>query len=322
MDFLQRTIEKVKQNKVTIVLPESSDDRILSASQKILEKGICNLILIGNKDDILSRGFKLNGVTFIDPKTYDISPFVTSLMEIRKSKGLTEQQAKELLTTNSLYLGCMLVKEGIAHGMVAGAINPTGDVMRASLQILKTAPGVKLVSAFFVMVIPGFENEFIFADCGLVQSPTAEELASIAESSAKSYSTLFGKEALIAMLSHSTLGSAKHSMVTKVAEATKIIKKQNPNLKVDGELQLDTAIVPSVANLKAKDSPIAGKANVLIFPDVDSGNIGYKLVQRFAKSEAYGPIIQGLGGNVNDLSRGCSVEDIVGVVAITALQCQ
>ena len=320
MDFLQKIKERAKAKKATIVLPEGNDERTLKAAQTILSEGICNLILIGKENELKSKGYDLSSAQFIDPESYDLSSLAGGLAEIRKSKGLTPEQAKELLKTNPLYLGCMLVKQGIAGGMVAGAVNSTGDVMRAGLQVLKTAPGTKLVSTFFVMIIPGYEQGFIFSDCGLVQSPTSEELAAIADSSAKSYKALLGDEPIIAMLSHSTLGSASHPDVDKVREGVRIAKEQYPHLKVDGELQLDAAIVPSVAALKAKDSDVAGNANVLIFPDIDAGNIGYKLVQRFAKSEAYGPITQGLGGPLNDLSRGCSAEDIVGVVAITAAQ--
>ncbi|MCL1995230.1 MAG: phosphate acetyltransferase [Defluviitaleaceae bacterium] len=318
MNFLQKIKEQAKTKKVTIVLPEGNDERTLKAAQEIIAEGICNIILVGKESD--AEGYKLPGVQFIDPATYDMTSLVEGLVEIRKSKGLTPEQAKELLETNPLYLGCMLVKKGIAQGMVAGAINSTGDVMRAGLQVLKTAPGTKLVSTFFVMIVPGYEQGFVFSDCALVQSPSAEELASIAGSSAKSYRSLLGDEPIVAMLSHSTRGSAAHPDVDKVREATRIAKEQYPDIKIDGELQLDAAIVPSVGASKAKGSDVAGKANVLVFPDIDAGNIGYKLTQRFAKAEAYGPIAQGLGAPLNDLSRGCSAEDIIGVVAITAVQ--
>ncbi len=237
---------------------------------------------------------------------------------------MTEDEAKKLLMENPLYLGVMLVKAGIADGMVAGAANATADVLRPSLQILKTAPGTKLVSAFFVIVVPdceyGENGVFIFADSGLVQNPNAEELAAIAQSSAKSFEVLVQAEPVVGMLSHSTKGSAKHPDVDKVVEATKIAKAESPDLKLDGEFQLDAAIVPSIGKSKAPRSDVAGKANVLVFPDLDSGNIGYKLAQRLAKAEAYGPITQGIAKPVNDLSRGCSADDIVGVVAITAVQ--
>lgn len=320
MDFLQKIKNDAKLKNVTIVLPEVEDDRTLQAAETILNEGIASLILLGNKEVLLSRGFKIEEATFIDISTYDISNLVDMLYEIRKNKGMTKEEAKTLLTTNSLYLGTLLVKTGIAEGMVAGAVNATSDVLRASLQIIKAAPSAKLVSSFFIMDILGYNSPFIFSDCGLVQDPTATQLASIATSSALSYTSLIGDEPLVAMLSHSTKGSASHPLVNKVYEAYEIAKKENPTLKIDGELQLDSAIVPSVATLKVGESDVAGRANVLIFPNLDAGNIGYKLVQRFAKAEAYGPIIQGLAKPVNDLSRGCTASDIVAVVAITALQ--
>lgn len=272
-----------------------------------------------------AAGFDLSKATFVDPANCaKEQEYVDRLVELRKSKGMTPEQAKELLLKDYLYFGVMMVKSGDADGMVAGACHATADVLRPSLQILKTAPNTKLVSAFFVMVVPnceyGANGTFIFSDAGLNQNPTSEELAAIAGSSAKSFDLLVGEEPIVAMLSHSTKGSAKHADVDKVVEATKIAKESYPTLKVDGEFQLDAAIVPSVGSSKAPGSEIAGKANVLIFPDLDAGNIGYKLVQRLAKAEAYGPITQGIAAPVNDLSRGCSADDIVGVIAITAVQ--
>ena len=247
-------------------------------------------------------------------------------MELRQKKGMTEEQAREILLTNYLYYGVMMVKMKDADGMVSGACHSTADTLRPCLQILKTKPGTKLVSAFFVMCVPdceyGENGVFVFADCGLNQNPAPEELAAIAESSAQSFRMLVGAEPKVAFLSHSSKGSAKHADVDKVVEAVKIAKEANPDLMLDGELQLDAAIVPSVGESKAPGSPVAGHANVLVFPDLDAGNIGYKLVQRLAKAEAYGPMTQGIAAPVNDLSRGCSAEDIVGVVAITAVQAQ
>ena len=237
---------------------------------------------------------------------------------------MTPEQAKEILTKDYLYFGVTMVKAGDADGMVAGACHATADVLRPSLQILKTAPGTKIVSAFFVMVVPdcefGANGTFVFSDAGLCQNPTAEELAVIAGSSAKSFELLVEEEPVVALLSHSTKGSAKHADVDKVVEATKLAKEAYPEVKLDGEFQLDAAIVPSVGQSKAPGSEVAGKANVLVFPDLDAGNIGYKLVQRLAKAEAYGPVTQGIAKPVNDLSRGCSADDIVGVIAITAVQ--
>jgi len=329
MNFLESMKAKAKADKKNIVLPESFDERTIKATDAILKEGIANVILIGNKDEILAKadGFDLSNATFIDPASYsEMDALVDSLVELRKSKGMTKEDATKLLKENSLYLGVMLVKAGIADGMVAGAAHSTADVLRPSLQIVKTAPNTKTVSSFFVMVVPdceyGHNGTLIFSDAALVQNPTSEELAAIAQSSAKSFEDIFKAEPAVAMLSHSTMGSAKHADIDKVVKATELIKAENPNLKVDGELQLDAAIVPSVAKSKAPNSNVAGAANVLIFPDLDAANIGYKLVQRFAKAEAYGPITQGLAKPINDLSRGCNAEDIIGVVAITAVQAQ
>jgi phosphate acetyltransferase len=327
LDFLTSVKLRAKADKKTIVLPETGDMRTLIAADAILKEGIANLILIGNKADIDTRAkdMNLSQATIIDPMTYDkTDELALKLYELRKSKGMTEEDAKKTLRSDALFLGVMLVKEGLADGMVAGAVNSTANVLRPSLQILKTAPDTKLVSAFFLMVVPncdyGADGVFIFADSGLNQNPNTEELAAIAVSSAKSFELLVGKEPVVGMLSHSTKGSAKHADVDKVIEATKIAKQLAPSLKLDGEFQLDAAIVPSVGASKAPGSDVAGKANVLIFPDLDAGNIGYKLTERLAKAQAFGPITQGIAKPVNDLSRGCSAEDIVGVVAITAVQ--
>lgn len=331
MGFIDEIKNKARQNKQTIVLPESEDKRTLQAAEVVLKEGLANVVLIGNPEkvskDAEALGVDVSGATVIDPNNSDkLQSYVDLLVELRKSKGMTPEKAKELLTTDYLYYGVTMVKSGDADGMVAGACHATADVLRPSLQILKTAPGTKLVSAFFLMVVPNCEygenGIFVFGDSGLNQNPTAEELAAIAVSSAKSFQSLVGKEPIVAMLSHSTKGSAKHADVDKVVEATRIAKENNPEIKIDGELQLDAAIVPSIGSSKAPGSDVAGKANVLIFPDLDAGNIGYKLAQRLAKAEAYGPLTQGIAKPVNDLSRGCSYEDIVGVVAITAVQAQ
>lgn len=329
MSFIDGIKERAKQSKKAIVLPESDDRRVLEAAHTILAEDVADIILIGSKDAIAkaAEGLDLSKAKIVDPDNTDkLQSYIDLLVECRKSKGMTPEQAKELLTKDYSYFGVTMVKAGDADGMVSGAAHSTADTLRPSLQILKTAPGTKLVSAFFLMVVPNCEfgenGVFVFADCGLNQNPNPEELASIAESSAKSFELLVGKEPRVAMLSHSTKGSAKHADVDKVVEATRILKENCPDLVVDGELQLDAAIVPSVGATKAKGSPVAGKANVLIFPDLDAGNIGYKLVQRLAKAEAYGPMTQGIARPVNDLSRGCSAEDIVGVIAITALQAQ
>lgn len=331
MSFIEDVKAKAKANLKTIVLPEAEDKRTLEAAEQIKKEGFAKLILLGNKEtiekDAKSYGFDLSGIELVDPKTApSLDDYVATLVELRKSKGMTEEEARKLLTESNTYFGVMMVKKGDADGLVSGACHSTADTLRPSLQILKTKPGTKLVSAFFVMVVPdckyGENGTFVFSDCGLNQNPTAEELAAIAESSAESFRFLIGKEPKVAMLSYSTLGSAKHDDVTKVQEATRIAKENNPNLLLEGELQLDAALVESVASLKAPNSKVAGHANTLIFPNLDAGNIGYKLVQRLAKAEAYGPMTQGIARPVNDLSRGCSAEDIVGVVAITAVQCQ
>ena len=327
MGFIDTIKARAKQNKKTIVLPESSDIRTIEAASKVLAEGLADLIIVGKEAEInkLAEGYDISGATIVDPETYDkLESYIDLVVELRKSKGMTPEQAKKLLTEDYLFFGVTMVKAGDADGMVAGACHATADVLRPSLQILKAAPGTKIVSAFFLMEVPnceyGANGTFVFADSGLCQNPSSEELAVIAGSSAKSFELLVGEEAKVAMLSHSTKGSAKHADVDKVVEATRIAKEAYPDVKLDGEFQLDAAIVPSVGASKAPGSEIAGQANVLVFPDLDAGNIGYKLVQRLAKAEAYGPITQGIAKPVNDLSRGCSADDIVGVVAITAVQ--
>ncbi|OOB78275.1 MAG: phosphotransacetylase [Epulopiscium sp. Nele67-Bin002] len=329
MSFLQTIKERAKSSIKTIVLPESYDIRTLEATQTVLKEGLANLILIGDESKIAqdAKDLDIADATVVNPATFDkIDEYANALYELRKSKGMTLEQAKELLIKDSLFLGVMMVKMGLADGMVAGAANATAAVLRPSLQILKTAPNTKIVSGFFLMVVPdceyGADGVFVFGDCGLNQSPNSEELAAIAQSSAKSFKQLTGKEPIIAMLSHSTHGSAKHAEVDKMVEATRLAKELEPNLKIEGELQADAAIVPAIGKFKAPDSKYAGEANVLVFPDLDAGNIAYKLVQRLAKAEAYGPLTQGIAKPVNDLSRGCSSDDIVGVIAVTAVQAQ
>ena len=331
MSFIEQMKAKARNNKKTIVLPESNDKRTLIAAAKVLEEGTANLILIGKesviKEDAAALGVKIDGVAIVDPETDPkFAHYAETLYELRKKKGMTPEKAEETLKSDWITYGVVMVKEGDADGLVAGACHATADTLRPALQIIKTAPGTELVSGFFIMDVPnceyGANGTFLFADCGLNQDPTSEELAAIANSSAYSFKALVGEEAKIAMLCHSTKGSAKHALVDKVVEATRIAKEKYPDILVDGELQLDAAIVPEVAASKAKGSPVAGQANVLIFPNLDAGNIGYKLVQRLAKAEAYGPMLQGIARPVNDLSRGCSADDIVGVVAITAVQCQ
>ena len=322
--FLDSMIQRARADKKTIVLPEGDDPRTLEAASKILADGVANLIILGNAAEIYASPYDIEGAQVIDEATYEgREDLAQALFEARKHKGMTIEEARAKLD-DVLYFGVMLVKTGKADGMVAGARHATGDVLRPSLQVLKTAPGVKLVSSFFIMVVPNCEygqnGTFAFSDCGLEVQPDAERLANIAVSSAASWKALIGTEPQVALLSHSSYGSAKNDDAAKVVEAVRIAKELAPNLALDGELQADAAIVPSVAAKKAPDSPVAGKANVLIFPDIDAGNIGYKLVQRLCNAEAYGPITQGIAAPVNDLSRGCVADDIYGVIAITAVQ--
>lgn len=324
--FIDLILDRAAAHKQTIVLPEGNDERTLAAAEIILTRNIADLIILGDEEAIAASPHNVEKATIINPETAaDHEEVASALYEFRKAKGMTEEQADEL-AKDVLYYGVMMVKRGLASGMVAGACHATGDVLRPCLQILKTAPGVKLVSSFFIMVVPdcnlGHEGTFLFSDCGLEVQPDAERLAHIAINSAQSFETLVGVQPRVAMLSHSSYGSAKNDDARKVVEATALAKELNPDLDLDGELQLDAAIIPEVGAAKAPTSNVAGKANVLIFPDIDAGNIGYKLVQRLAHAEAYGPITQGLAAPVNDLSRGCSAEDIVGVIAITAVQAQ
>lgn len=329
MAFIDTIKAKAKSDKKTIILPESMDRRTFEAAAQILAEDFANLIIIGTPEEVAenSKGLDISKATIIDPHTYEkTQEYIDLFVELRKAKGMTPEKAKETIFNDYCYYGCLMIKAGHADGLVSGACHSTANTLRPCLQIVKTKPGTKLVSAFFLMVVPdcemGEEGTFVFSDCGLNQNPTPEELAAIAGSSAESFRLLVGKEPKVAMLSHSTMGSAKHADVDKVVEATKLAKEAYPDLKLDGEMQLDAAIVPSVGASKAPNSEVAGQANVLIFPDLDAGNIGYKLVQRLAKAEAYGPMTQGIAAPVNDLSRGCSASDIVGVVAITAVQAQ
>lgn len=328
MGFIDTVKARAKANKKSIVLPEGMDVRIYEAASKCIAEDIADITIIASPAEVEAnnKGFDISKATIIDPATSDkTQEYAEKLAELRKSKGMTVEQAKELLLTDYMYYACMMVKMGDADGVVSGACHSTANTLRPSLQILKTKPGSKLVSAFFLMVVPnceyGANGTFIYADSGLEQNPDPEKLAAIAASSAESFQLLVQEEPIVAMLSHSTKGSAKHADVDKVLEATRIAKEQYPQYKIDGELQADAAIVPSVGASKAPGSPVAGKANVLVFPDLDAGNIGYKLTQRLAKAEAYGPVTQGIAKPINDLSRGCVADDIVGVVAITAVQC-
>ena len=330
MTFIEKLKEKAKKDIKTIILPESEDVRVLKAASKVMEEGFAKIILIGDKNETLKRAnendISLAGIKIINPKASEkFEEYANSFYELRKAKGMTLEKARETLL-EPIYFGMMMVKQGDSDGLVSGACHSTANTLRPALQILKTAPGTKLVSAFFAMVVPNCEygenGVFIFGDSGLVENPTAEELSEIAISSSKSFHQLTGADPKVAMLSYSTYGSAHSELTEKVIEATKLLKEKEPNLICDGELQLDAAIIPEIAKSKAPNSPLKGEANVLIFPDLNAGNIGYKLVQRLAKAEAYGPLCQGIAKPVNDLSRGCNSDDIVGVVAITCVQAQ
>lgn len=331
MKYIDIIKEKAKADKKKIVLPETTDKRTLIAASHIIDEGIADIVFVGNESKILDGAgwldIDLNGCEIVDPYTSPkTEEYAKELYELRKNKGMTMELAHSTLLNDWLTFGVMMVKMNDADGMVAGACHATADTLRPSLQILRTAPGVKLVSAFYIMNVDnpmfGEAGTLLFADCGLNQDPTSEELAAIADTSAKSFKQLVGAKPVIAMLSHSTKGSAKHPLVDKMVEATRIAHEQYPHLCIDGEMQADAALVPSVAKSKAPGSDVAGKANVLIFPNLDCGNISYKLVQRLGGAEAYGPMLQGIAKPVNDLSRGCSWEDIVGVVALTAVQAQ
>ena len=328
MSFIEGLKNKAKQSIKTIILTESEDKRVLKAAQKVKEEGFAKIILIGNEEDAnklaKENNIDISGIPVIKPETSEkYDEYVNAFYELRKAKGMTIDKAKEMLKDN-MYFGTMMVKQGDADGLVSGACHSTANTLRPALQILKTAPGTKLVSAFFLMVVPdceyGENGIFIFGDSGLVENPTPEELSEIAISSSNSFKQLTGKEPKVAMLSYSTYGSAHSELTEKVIEGTKLLKEKMPDLICDGELQLDAAIIPEIAASKAPGSPVQGQANTLIFPNLDAGNIGYKLVQRLAKAEAYGPLCQGIAKPVNDLSRGCNSDDIVGVVAITAVQ--
>ena len=326
MSLMDRIKAKAQADKKRIVLPEGAEERTVKAAAILLKEGICDVILLGDEEKIASYGEDLTGATIINPaKSELLADYANTLYELRKAKGMTEEKAAALVK-DPMYYGVMMVKAGDADGLVSGAIHSTGDMLRPALQIIKSKPGIKTVSSCFLMECPdksyGDDGIMIFADCAVNIDPTAEELANIAIGAADSARALANMEPRVAMLSFSTMGSAKHDNVTKVQEATRIAKEMAPELALDGELQLDAAIVEKVGQLKAPGSKVAGHANVLVFPDLGAGNIGYKLVQRLAGAEAYGPILQGIAKPCNDLSRGCSVEDIVATVAITAAQAQ
>lgn len=324
--FIDTLIDRAKADKKTIVLPEGNDERILEAAQEALSQGIANIIILGDADEIAAKGYNLEAATIIDPATSDKQEeFAELLYELRKAKGMTPEEAKELVK-DPIHFAVLMVKSGLCDGLVGGACHATIKILSPSLKIIKTAPGEPMVSSFFIMDVPGSEfgenGLFLFADCALEIQPTSEKLAHIANQTDKSFKRLIGDDPRIALLSHSSHGSAVNDDSTKVVKAVEYIRENYPDIVADGELQLDAAIVPELGASKAPNSPVAGKANVLIFPDLDAANIGYKLVQRLGGAKAYGPVLQGLAAPVNDLSRGCTAEDVVGVIAITCVQAQ
>ncbi len=332
MSFIEKIKERAKQDIKTIVLPEAEDIRTLQATETALTEAYANIILLGNEHNITEKaktnGINIQGATVIDPTNAENNEkYANLLYELRKEKGMTMEEAKKRVL-DPVYYGMLMVKDEAtkADGLVSGAIHSTSDTLRPALQILKTAPATKLVSAFFVMVVPncpyGSNGTFLFADSGLNQNPTPEELSEIAIASSRSFQQLIGEEPKVAMLSYSTYGSAKSDLTEKMIAATNLVREKAPDILCDGELQVDAAIIPEIAKSKAPGSPLEGNANILIFPDLNAGNIGYKLVQRLAKAESYGPLCQGIAKPVNDLSRGCDAKDIAGVIAITAVQAQ
>ncbi len=327
MSFIESIKERAKANKMTIALPESMDKRTFEAAEKILKEGVADLVIIGTPEEIAenSKGFDISGATIVDPfKDPNKQKYIDKFVELRAKKGMTPEAAQQQMEEDYMYYACLMCKCGDVDGVVSGACHSTGNTIRPALQLLKTRPGIGSVSGYFVIEVPnceyGEKGQFIFADCGVNPQIDSEKLAEIAGLSAESFEMMIQAEPKVALLSFSSKGSAKSDDVTKVVEAVKLAKEKFPDVALDGELQLDAAIVPSVGQSKAPGSPVAGYANTLVFPDLEAGNIGYKLVQRLAKADAFGPILQGISMPVNDLSRGCSADDIVGVVAITAVQ--
>lgn len=329
MSILDSLKAKAKADKKTIVLPESMDKRTYEAAEKILKEGIANLVIIGTPEEIAEngKGYDISGATIVDPfNDPNKQKYIDKFVELRSKKGVTAEMAQKMMEEDYMYYACLMCKCGDADGAVSGACHSTGNTIRPALQLLKTKPGISSVSGFFLMEVPdcefGNNGLFVFADCAVNPDIDAPKLAEIAGLSAESFKAFTGGEPVVAMLSFSSKGSAKHERVDMVAEAVKLAQERFPQYSIDGELQLDAAIVPNVGASKAPGSPVAGKANTLVFPSLEAGNIGYKLVQRLAKAEAYGPVLQGLAMPVNDLSRGCFADDIVGVVTMTAVQAQ
>ncbi len=329
MRLIDDIITRAKADKQRIVLPESTEERTLKAADLLIKDGVADIILLGDESEIEEKAKSLNlsnihNAIIVNPENNNKKQvYINLLVGLRKHKGMTPEKAEQLVK-DPLFLACLMIKNGDADGEVAGAENTTGNVLRPALQIVKTSPGIKVVSGAFLMFTPfteyGDNGVLLFADCAVMPNPDAKELAQIAVSSAQTWQALTGKEPRVGMLSFSTKGSATHEMVDKVVEATQVAREMNPDLIIDGEIQADAAIVPSIANSKAPESVLGGKANVLVFPTLESGNISYKLVQRLGNVEAVGPILQGMAAPINDLSRGCSVDDIYRMVAVTANQ--
>lgn len=329
MDLIKQIVERAKSCKQRIVLPEGTEKRTIQAADELISNGVADIILIGNQQEIKNLAAEMNltnidKATIVDPANYEKKETYTNLLfELRKAKGMTIEQASKL-SEDPLYIGCLMIKNGDADGEIAGAQNTTGDVLRPALQIIKTAPGISVVSGAFLLFTTqkqyGKDGLIVVADCAVTPDPTAPQLAEIAVATGHTARALVGEEPQVAILSFSTKGSAKHPLVDKVIEATKIAQQLDPTMNIDGELQADAALVPSVGSQKAPDSKVAGKANVLVFPSLETGNIAYKLVQRLGNAEAVGPILQGMAAPVHDLSRGCSVSDIYNMVAIAANQ--
>ena len=329
MSFLGQVRKKALQANRRIVLPETSDERVIRAASQILKEGLAQVVLIGNQEAIMHSAkayeVSLSGVKIVDPYNFErLDDYVNKLVELRSKKGMTPEEAKKILQTDTNFFGAMLVKMGDADGMVSGSASPTANVLRAAIQVIGTQPGVKTVSSVFIMELSQFKDLFgsilVFGDCSVIPFPTSEQLADIATSAAETAVKIAGINPRVALLTFSTKGSAKHECVDRVIEAGRILRERKVPFRFDDELQADAALVKSVGEIKAPLSDVSGNANVLIFPTLSAGNIGYKLVQRLAGANAYGPIIQGLNAPVNDLSRGCSVEDIVVLTAITSAQ--
>lgn len=329
MSFLGQVRKKALQAHRRIVLPETNDERVIRAASQILKEGLAQVILVGNQEAIMHSAkayeVSLSGAKIVDPYNFErFNDYVNKLVELRAKKGMTPEEAKKLLLNNPTFFGAMLVKMGDADGMVSGSASPTANVLRAAIQVIGTQPGVKTVSSVFIMELSQFKDLFgsilVFGDCSVIPVPTSEQLADIATSAAETAVKIAGINPRVALLTFSTKGSAKHECVDRVIEAGRILRERKVKFRFDDELQADAALVKSVGEIKAPLSDVSGNANVLIFPSLSAGNIGYKLVQRLAGANAYGPIIQGLNAPVNDLSRGCSVEDIVVLTAITSAQ--